>query len=90
MYLKLIRNDLQLNEALERIDLLWNAKCDTAESDELDVLSLLIEKYEEEHFTISTSEAVEAIKFLMEKNNLRQKHLAPFIDDLENLSATVH
>ncbi|KAF3981277.1 MAG: transcriptional regulator [Methylococcales symbiont of Hymedesmia sp. n. MRB-2018] len=90
MYLKLIRNDQQLNEAFERIKLLWNTKCDTAESDELDVLSLLIEKYEEEHFTISASEAVEAIKFLMEKNNLRQKDLTPFIDDLENLSAIVH
>jgi HTH-type transcriptional regulator/antitoxin HigA len=90
MKLKLIRNDEQLNEAFERINLLWNAKNHTPERDELDVLSLLIEKYEEEHFSISATEAVDAIKFLMKKNNLTQKDLQPVINDLECLYETLH
>ena len=66
MKLKLIKNDTQLNEALERVNQLWGTKINTPDRDELEILSLLIEKYEEEHYPIPASEPVEAIKFLME------------------------
>ncbi len=56
MKLKLIKNDEQLNEALERVNQLWDAKSNTPERDELEVLSLLIEKYEEEYYPIPSSE----------------------------------
>ena len=73
MKLKLIKNDKQLNEALERINQLWDAKSNTPERDELEVLSLLIEKYEEEHYPIPASDPIEAIKFLMEHLSLMEK-----------------
>jgi HTH-type transcriptional regulator/antitoxin HigA len=82
MKLKLIKNDRQLNEALERVNHLWEAENDTPERDELEVLSLLIEKYEEEHYPIPASEPIEAIKFLMEQNNLTRKDLQPFIGSM--------
>ena len=40
---------------------------------------LLVEKYEEEHFAIPASDPVEAIKFLMEQNNLSRRDLEPYI-----------
>ena len=86
MKLKLIKNDKQLNEALERVNQLWDAKSNTPERDELEVLSLLIEKYEEEHYPIPVSEPVEAIKFLMEQNNLTRKDLQPFIGSMGRVS----
>ena len=86
MKLKLIKNDEQLNEALERANLLWDAKSNTIERDELEVLSLLIEKYEEEHYPIPASEPIEAIKFLMEQNNLTRKDLQPFIGSMGRVS----
>lgn len=79
MKLKPIRNDSELNRALKRIDELWGAKPGTPKGDELDVLMLLVEKYEEEHFAIPASDPVEAIKFLMEQNDLTRKDLEPYI-----------
>lgn len=79
MKLKPIKNDRELNRALKRIDELWGAKSGTPKGDELDVLMLLVEKYEDEHFAIPTSDPVEAIKFLMEQNSLSRKDLEPYI-----------
>ena len=79
MRLKPIRNDKELDRALERIGELWGAKPGTKRGDELDVLMLIVEKYEEEHFPIPASDPVEAIEFLMEQNDLSRKDLEPYI-----------
>lgn len=79
MKLKPIKNDREMNRALNRIEELWGAKSGTPKGDELDVLMLLVEKYEEEHFAIPASDPVEAIKFLMEQNDLTRKDLEPYI-----------
>ena len=79
MKLKPIKNGRELNRALKRIEELWGAKPATPKGDELDVLMLLVEKYEDEHFAIPTSDPIEAIKFLMEQNSLSRKDLEPFI-----------
>jgi HTH-type transcriptional regulator/antitoxin HigA len=79
MKLKPIRNDRELNRALKRIDDLWGAKPGTPKGDELDVLMLLVEKYEDENYAIPASDPIEAIKFLMEQKNLSRKDLEPYI-----------
>ncbi len=79
MKLKPIKSDRELNRALKRVDELWGAKSGTPKGDELDVLMLLVKKYEDEHFAIPTSDPVEAIKFLMEQNSLSRKDLEPYI-----------
>ena len=79
MKLKPIRSDVELNRALKRIDELWGAKPGTAKGDELDVLMLLVESYEKEHFPILASDPIEAIKFLMEQNQLSRRDLEPYI-----------
>jgi HTH-type transcriptional regulator/antitoxin HigA len=79
MKLKPIRNNREMNRALKRIDELWGAKYNTKKGDELDVLMLLVEKYEDEHYAIPASDPVEAIKFLMEQNSLLRKDLEPYI-----------
>jgi len=79
MKLKPIKNDRELNRALKRIDELWGAKPGTPKGDELDVLMLLVEKYEDERYTIPPSDPIEAIKFLMEQNSLSRKDLEPYI-----------
>lgn len=79
MKLKPIKNDRELNRALKRIDDLWGAKAGTPKGDELDILMLLVEKYEEKHFAIPRSDPIEAIKFLMEQNSLSRKDLERYI-----------
>ena len=77
--LKTINNDRELNRALKRIDDLWGAKPGTPKGDELDVLMLLVEKYEDEQYAIPASDPIEAIKFLMDQNSLSRKDLEPYI-----------
>ena len=79
MKLKPIKNDLELNRALERIGELWGAKPNTQKGDELDILMMLVEKYENDHYAIPASDPVEAIKFSMEQNSLSRKDLEPYI-----------
>ena len=79
MKLKPIRSDLDLERALERIEELWGAKPGTVKGDELDVLMLLVKRYEEERFPIPDSDPIEAIKFLMEQNDLSRLDLEPYI-----------
>ena len=56
MKLKPIKNDRELNCVLKRIDELWGTKPNTPRGDELDVLMLIVEKYEDENFAIPTSD----------------------------------
>ena len=79
MKLKPIKNDRELNRALKRIDDLWGTKSGTPKGDELDVLMLLVEKYEDEQYAIPASDPIEAIKFLMDQNSLSRKDLEPYI-----------
>ena len=79
MKLKPIKNNRELNRALKRIDELWGAKPNTPKGDELDILMLIVEKYEDEHYAIPTSDPIEAIKFLMDQNSMSRKDLEPYI-----------
>lgn len=79
MKLKPIKNNRALNRALKRMDELWGAKPGTPKGDELDVLMLIVEKYENDNFAIPASDPIEAIKFLMEQNSLSRKDLEPYI-----------
>ena len=79
MKLKPVKNDRELNRALKRIDELWGAKPNTPRGDELDVLMLIVEKYEDEHYAIPASDPIDANKVLMEQNSLSRKDLEPYI-----------
>ena len=85
MNIKPIRNDADLRTALARLDTLWGAAQDTPEGDELDVLVLLVEKFEDEHYPIGPSDPVEAIKFRMEQAGLTPKDLVPMIGRLNRV-----
>jgi HTH-type transcriptional regulator/antitoxin HigA len=61
------------------LETLFDAKKNTDNGDELEVLSLLIEKYEDDHFPIDLPDPVEAIKFRMEQLGLTQTDLADII-----------
>ncbi len=54
----------------------FHAEIDTLEGDEAEVLSILVEKYEEGHYPIGMPDPIEAIKFRMEQMGMKQKDLA--------------
>jgi len=69
----LIKNEEDNDMALSRIEQLMDAKPGTAEMDELELLTALVEMYEERHFPISPPDPIDAIKFRMEQLGLGQK-----------------
>ena len=76
MEIKPIKNDNDYNQALERLEVIFDAKNGTHEGDELEVLGILIDKYENEHFPIGLPDPIEAIKFRMEQMGYTQNDLA--------------
>lgn len=88
MQLKIIKNEKEYDEALNRIDELMklNPVLETRESDELEILVLLVEKYEEINWNIATPDPIEAIKYRMEEMNLKQKDLVPYIGNKSKVS----
>ncbi len=76
MNIKPIKNENDYQEALRRLELIFDAKRGTIEGDELEILSILIDRYENEHFPIGMPDPIEAIKFRMEQMGMKQKDLA--------------
>jgi len=77
--LKIIKTKAQYEDALERFNQVFHAKSGTPESDEADLLALLIKDYEEKHFIIEAPDPLEAIKYRMEKEGLSNKDLAKIL-----------
>ena len=67
MEIKPIKNERDYEQALRRMESLWNSPEGSPESDELDVLATLIEAYERERFPMDMPDPVEAIKFRLEQ-----------------------
>lgn len=74
-----IRNEKDYQKALERLEDIFEAKRDTKEGDELEILSILIDRYENENFPIGMPDPIEAIKFRMEQMGMNQKDLAELV-----------
>ncbi|RKQ50687.1 HTH-type transcriptional regulator/antitoxin HigA [Roseivirga pacifica] len=74
-----IRNERDYQQALERLEDIFDAKMGTEEGDELEILSILIDRYENEHFPIGMPDPIEAIKFRMEQMGMKQKDLAEVV-----------
>jgi len=87
-HIKIIKNNEEHEQALTRLEFLMDEDPDefSIEADELDVLALLIERYEQEMFPISAPSPIEAIKFRMDQQNLNQKDLIQFIGSASKVS----
>ena len=79
MTVKPIRTKKDYNQALERLETIFDTKKRSPEGDELEVLSILIEKYEDEYFPIGLPDPIEAIKFRMEQLGYSQADLAKVV-----------
>jgi HTH-type transcriptional regulator/antitoxin HigA len=66
-------------EALARIDEIFDAEPNTPKGDELEILGVLVDEYEENHFSIEAPSPIEAIKFRMDQLGMAQKDLAKIL-----------
>lgn len=76
MKLKIIKSATEYNQALTRLEKIFDSVPDTPEGDELELLSMLIDNYEKVHFPVDLPDPVEAIKFRMEQMNYKASDLA--------------
>ena len=92
MQLKPIKNEQEYDLALNRVDELMDISPEmgTTQSDELEILVMLVEKYEEQHWHISEPDPIEAIKVRMEQMHLKQKDLVPYIGNKSKVSEVLN
>ncbi|MDE2783548.1 MAG: transcriptional regulator [Gemmatimonadota bacterium] len=86
MTIRPIRNETDYGAALAEIDRLMGVAPETPESDRLDVLVTLVERYEAEHWSIDPPDPISAIHHVMEARGLRQKDLAVLIGSQSHAS----
>jgi len=79
MDIKVLKTEDDYNQALKRLDEIFHAPIDSKEGDEAELLSILIEKYEDDHYPIEPPDPIEAIKFRMEQMGMTKKELAEII-----------
>ena len=77
--IKPIKTKKDYQQALSRLELIFDSKKGSATGDELEVLGILIEKYEEEHFPVGFPDPIEAIKYRMEQMGYNQSDLAKVV-----------
>jgi HTH-type transcriptional regulator/antitoxin HigA len=83
---KVIKNDADHQAALAHLETLMSASPGSPEEEELELFSILIEKYEEEHFPIDLPDPIEAIKFRMEQQGLTRKKMEQYIGSQSKVS----
>lgn len=76
MNIRPIKTEEDYNNTLSQIESLMDAKSNTVQMDELEVLTTLVEAYEEQHYKIDVPDPIEAIKFRMEQEGLKQKRFS--------------
>lgn len=79
MTIKPIKTKKDYQLAVNRLEQIFDSKLGTPEGDELEVLGILIEKYEAVHFPIDMPDPIEAIKFRMEQLGYSQNDLAKVV-----------
>ena len=79
MNIKPIKTENDYKQALERLEIIFDAKLNSAEGDELEVLGILIDQFENQNFPIGLPDPIEAIKFRMEQMGYNQTDLAHIV-----------
>ena len=90
MISRLIKNEEDYKKALSRIEELMDAQPDTPEMDELELMTALVEMYEDRHYPISPPDPLEAIKFRMDQLGLTQKDMVPYIGTKSKVSEVLN
>ncbi|RJR52027.1 MAG: ImmA/IrrE family metallo-endopeptidase [Desulfobacteraceae bacterium] len=90
MVSRLIKTEEDYNLALKRIEALMDAKEGSPEADELELLSTLVEMYEERHFPMDRPDPVDAVKFRIEQMGLKPRDLIPLLGSRSKVSEVLN
>ncbi|MDX9847114.1 MAG: hypothetical protein RBT74_09040 [Tenuifilaceae bacterium] len=90
MNIKPIKSEEDYRNAIQRLDEIFDAPAGTPESDEADVLGLLIDEYEKKHYPIEAPDPIEAIRIRMEEMQLKQSDLVGIIGGKSRVSEVLN
>lgn len=85
-----IRTEEDYKAALKEVEHLFDAVPDSPEGDRLEILTALIEAYEERHYPIPLPDPIEAILFHIESRGLSRRDLEPFIGSRARVSEVLN
>jgi len=86
MNIKPIKSEADYKLALKRLEEVFDALTGTSESDEADILGVLVDEYEKKHYPIEAPDPIEAIKIRMEELQLKQVDLVDIIGSKSRVS----
>jgi HTH-type transcriptional regulator/antitoxin HigA len=86
MEIRPIKTEQDYNTSIHRIEVLWGAKKDTPQGDELDVLVTLVESYEMRNYPIAPPDPIDAIKFRMEQMDMTNADLVQYLGSQSRVS----
>lgn len=87
---KVIKTEEEYRAAMQRVELLMDAKDGSPKEEELELWSILVERFEQAHFPMDLPDPVEAIKFRMDQEGLRQKDLEKFFPGKNRVSEVLN
>ena len=90
MKIRPIKTEQQYFQALEKLEEIFDAKENTPEGDEAEILSLLIDTFENEHYQIEAPDPIEAIRIRMEEMDLKQKDMVEIIGSKSKTSEVLN
>ncbi|WP_194973650.1 helix-turn-helix domain-containing protein [Aquiflexum lacus] len=85
-----IKSESDYRNALKRMEVIFDAAIGTPESDEADILGLMIDEYEKKYYPIETPDPIEAIKIRMEEMQLKQVDLVDEIGGKSRVSEVLN
>lgn len=88
--IKPIKNEVEYKATLKELEKVWHAKPNTKEGDNFELLVLVIEKYEAEHYPMPPLDPIDAIKYKMEENDLTQKDLVKYFGTKSRVSEVLN
>jgi HTH-type transcriptional regulator/antitoxin HigA len=90
MEIKPIKNEADYEAALEEINRLFDSVPDTPEGDRLEVLTTLVEAYEDKHYSIPLPDPIDAILYYLESRGLSRRDLEPYIGSRARVSEVLN
>jgi len=88
MKAKVLKTERDYKAALAYVERLMDQP--SSDEDELELWSLLVENYEESHFSIATPDPIEAIRFRLEQAGLQSADLLPYLQSKSKISEVMN
>lgn len=87
---KIIKNEHEYNEALEHLERLMDAPGSPETNEDIELFTALIEQYEDKHYPVELPDPIEAIRFVMDQQNLSRKDLVPILGSQSKVSEVLN